>query len=229
MLLLAFDTAGPQCAVAVARGARNDFEILAQAGERLGLGHAERLLPMIEDVLEQAGVTFCEVERVAVTTGPGSFTGVRVGVAAARGLALALGIPAVGIGSLQALASETTRSCCQGTAVAVLEAKRDEVYAFVQDSASGAVLLGPTAIKVEHLAAGLAGVARPLILTGTGSRLLQPALNEAACEVIGTGEAPDIASVIDLGFRARPEDRAVPLYLRGPDAKPQAGKAVGRA
>ena len=101
MLLLAIDTAGPDCAVALARSGAGGAEILVRASERIGRGHAERLMPMIEAALRRsASVDFADLDRIAVTTGPGSFTGVRVGIAAARGLALALDIPAVGVGSL---------------------------------------------------------------------------------------------------------------------------------
>jgi tRNA threonylcarbamoyl adenosine modification protein YeaZ len=110
MLLLAFDTAGPQCAVALARGDQDSFEILAGATERIVRGHAERLMPMIEAALDQSGLSFGDIDRIAVTIGPGSFTGVRVGVAAGRGLGLALGIPVLGIGTLHALAAMAVES-----------------------------------------------------------------------------------------------------------------------
>ena len=115
MLLLAIDTAGPDCGVALARLRGGDAEILVSASERIGRGHAERLMPMIEAALDAAQVTFAELTRIAVTTGPGSFTGVRIGIAAARGLALALDIPAVGVGSLEALAYPAVRAGGDGT------------------------------------------------------------------------------------------------------------------
>src|SRR6266404_2143129 len=110
MLLLAIDTAGPDCAVALARSGADGGKILVRTSERIGRGRAERLMPMIESALAEAGADFADLDRVAVTTGPGSFTGVRVGIAAARGLALALDIPAVGVRSLDALAFPIARS-----------------------------------------------------------------------------------------------------------------------
>ena len=228
MLLLAFDTAGPQCAVALASGRPDSFEILVGA-ERLLRGHAERLMPMIETALEQSGLVFEDVERIAVTTGPGSFTGVRVGVAAARGLGLALAIPVVGIGSLDALACAAVESHGCGTAVAVLNARRDEVYALVQDIASARVLRGPAVFRVEELAGALASCPRPLILTGAGAPLLFSVLDEPGLEVIGTADAPEMANVAALGFRAAAGGSPLPLYLRGADAKPQTGKALAHA
>src|SRR5688572_14347483 len=104
MLLLALDTAGPDCAAALARSAPRGCEIVARRSECLGRGHAERLMPMIAELLAETATSFTHIRRIVVTTGPGSFTGIRVGVAAARGLALALAVPAVGVGSLEALA-----------------------------------------------------------------------------------------------------------------------------
>jgi tRNA threonylcarbamoyl adenosine modification protein YeaZ len=230
MLLLAFDTAGPQCAVALARGDQDSFEILAGETERMVRGHAERLVPMIEAALDQSGLAFGDIERIAVTIGPGSFTGVRVGVAAGRGLGLALGIPVLGIGTLHALAAMAVESHRYGTAVAVLEARREEIYALVQDVASGRLLQGPAVGRVHELAGSLAALPKPLILTGAGAPLLAAALDEPELEMIRTAEAPEIASVAALGFRAAPGGPPpVPLYLRGADAKPQTGKALERA
>jgi tRNA threonylcarbamoyl adenosine modification protein YeaZ len=124
MLLLALDTAGPNCAVALASVRHAASFILASSAERLGRGHAERLLPMIEAILAETGRSFAELDRVAVATGPGGFTGVRVGTAVARALELTLSIQAVGVGSLAALAADGLHNIIKGTAVGVLDAKR---------------------------------------------------------------------------------------------------------
>jgi tRNA threonylcarbamoyl adenosine modification protein YeaZ len=174
MLVLAFDTAGPDCAAALARSAADEMDVLARASEKLGRGHAERLLPMIGELLREAGVTYADLDRIAVTTGPGSFTGVRVGVAAARALALALGIPAVGIGSLEALARPELQRHSEGTVVAVLDARRGEVYAMAADLGSGSVLIGPLAAPVETIAADLARAERPLVLVGAARPCFLP-------------------------------------------------------
>jgi tRNA threonylcarbamoyladenosine biosynthesis protein TsaB len=227
MLLLAIDTAGPNCAAALARADVGESVILSHREERIGRGHAERLMPLIDAVLQEARASYADLERIAVTTGPGSFTGVRVGVAVARGLALALGIPAVGIGSLDALALPVTRSHVRGTAVAVLDAKRGEIYARAQDLASGAVLVASTAAPVRETAERLAGAARPLLLVGAGAPLLAAAFPEAV-ELVGTAEFPDTADVARLGAAEAGAGLPVPLYARGADAKPQAGSAVAR-
>lgn len=229
MLLLAFDTAGPDCAVALARGEGGSPGLLARRSERIVRGHAERLMPMIESALDEAALTFADVDRIAVTTGPGSFTGVRVGVAAARALALALSVPAVGIGSLAALAHAAAPSDMHGTVAAVLDAKREELYALAQDIASGAVLVPATAMRVADLARRLERASPPLILTGAGAPQLAAALAGSELRIVGVAESPDIAAVARLGWAAETGSPPVPLYLRGADAKPQTGKAVARA
>jgi tRNA threonylcarbamoyladenosine biosynthesis protein TsaB len=226
MLLLALDTAGPNCAVAVARLGPGGAAILARADERLGRGHAERLPPMVDETLAAAGVTYADLERIAVTTGPGSFTGVRVGIAFARGLALALDIPVVGIGTLHALA-HSLGARREGTLAAVLDAKRGEVFALVQDIASDGILAEPEAIVVEELAARLQHARPPIVLTGSGAPLVARAL-AADAEIAGTAEAPDIADVVALAFEAAEAGSPLPLYARAADAKPQLGKAVAR-
>ena len=102
MIVLALDTAGETCAVALAKTG-NGLSVLARRADAIGRGHAERLMPMIGEALAEAGLAYADLERIAVTTGPGSFTGTRIGVAVARGLALALGIRAVGVSVLDAL------------------------------------------------------------------------------------------------------------------------------
>jgi len=227
MLLLALDTAGPNCAVALARGDSRDFKIVARAEQRVGRGHAELLMPMVEAALADAGVEFEDLDRIAVTSGPGSFTGVRVGIAAARGLALALNIPAVGIGSLTALAFPVVQRQTEGTVVAALDAWRSEIYAFAQDVSSRAVLIQAIAARPADIATRLESAARPLILTGSGAPLVASALGEG--QLAGTGEAPDIADVAVLGLREEAKGPPTPIYARGADAKPQFDRAVARS
>ncbi len=230
MLLLAIDTAGPACAVAVARDrAGGGAEIAAKTSEAMARGHAERLMPMIEAALRKAGTGFKDLDRVAVTTGPGSFTGVRVGIAAARGLALALDIPAIGIGSLEALAFPVRQSHNDGTAIAVLDARRDEVYARATDLSSGETLVEAAALTVTALAAKLTAAREPLVLIGVGAALLEPAIQGRTFEIVGKPATPDIEDVARLGLAAAADAKPpVPLYARDPDAKPQTDKAVAR-
>ncbi len=223
MLLLAIDTAGPACAVAVVR----DGEVLAWTSEEIGRGHAERLMPMIEAALGKAGVSFANLEAVAVTAGPGSFTGVRVGVAAARGLALALDIPAIGIGSLDALAFPIVQERSSGTVVAALDAKRGEVYVLAKDLGSGETLVEASAIPVDSLAVMLASARGPLILIGAGAPIVAAALG-GEIEIAATRSYPEIADVARLAMSSSQASSPVPLYARAADAKPQADKALPR-
>ena len=228
MLVLAFDTAGPYCAVTVARSGAAEPEILAQATERIGRGHAERLMPMIECVLHKAFASFDDLGRIAVTTGPGSFTGVRIGIAAARGLSLALDIPAVGIGSLDALALPVCRAHIDGTVIAILDARRGEVYALAKNLASGTLMIEAAAMRAEDLATKLAIVGRPLILTGAGAPLVAPLLGATDVMIAGMDESPDIADVATLGLSATWVGAPVPLYARSADAKPQSAAVARR-
>ena len=226
MLLLAFDTAGPDCAAALARDDQGAARILARRSERIGRGHAEALMPMIDEVLGEAGATFADINKIAVTTGPGSFTGVRVGVAAARALALALDIPAVGVGTLETLASAAERSRSHGTALATLDAKRGEIYLYARGISSGTVLVAPAAIPAATAAERLRGLPEPLILAGSGAPLLAGSLPGLDFVIAHTAESPDINDVALLGFTAAPGRPPVPLYLRAADARPQADKSV---
>jgi tRNA threonylcarbamoyladenosine biosynthesis protein TsaB len=222
MLLLAIDTAGPACAVAIVR----DGEALARSSEVIGRGHAERLMPMIEEALSKAGIAFKDLERIAVTTGPGSFTGVRVGVATARGLSLALGIPAIGIGSLEARALPVARTARAGTVVAVLDARRGELYALARDLGTGETVVESSADRAEALATKLESAASPLFLIGAGAPILATSLSSRDVAIAAQPEYPEILDVARLGAAATVLAPPVPLYLRGADAKPQADKAL---
>ena len=118
MLVLGLDTCLSSCSVAVLDGER----VLASAREVMARGHQERLAPMARDVMAEAGVTFERLDRIAVTVGPGSFTGLRVGIAFAKGLAFALDKPAVGLGTLEALAAQAP-----GLVFPAIEARRGRV------------------------------------------------------------------------------------------------------
>jgi tRNA threonylcarbamoyladenosine biosynthesis protein TsaB len=224
-LVLALDTSGPYCAAALARTDGPEFGILASRTESMERGHAERLVPLVGELLGEAGLTWSDLGRVGVTTGPGSFTGVRVGIAAARGLALALGIPAVGIGTLDALLAMADGPA-SGTAVACLDARRGEIYLLARAADSKLVpadAMAPMAAARKLMADG----APPYLLIGSGAALLAEALERegpgSAVSILSDARAPDIAAVARLAAAAAAGEPPVPLYLRGPDAKPQSG------
>jgi tRNA threonylcarbamoyladenosine biosynthesis protein TsaB len=213
MIVLAIDTAGTGCFAALYD---SDTDIvLGSAGADIGRGHAERLMEFVDAALDAAGMNLPDIDRVAVTIGPGSFTGIRVGVAAARGLALALGVPAVGVSTLAALAADRP-----GPSLIAIDAKRDEVY-WQRFAADGSAATPPAITSVE--AARAVVLADGEALGGSAAALLRA---DAGAETDGVS----IATVARLGARLDPAvNQPKPLYLRGPDAKPQAGFAIRRA
>jgi len=220
MIVLAIDTAGVDCSVALYDSAAG--KVLSAVTETIGKGHAERLMAIIDEALAKAGVQLKAIGRVAVVVGPGSFTGIRVGVAAARGLALALGRESVGVTTLETLARSYLAEHPGKPVVASMDAKRNEVYtqAF---SADGKALSEPAALSPDE-ATALVG---RLSAVATGSWIDQPA-NQADDEFAGRDRF-DIAMVARIGAeKTAGAERPKPLYLRGPDAKPQTGFALER-
>jgi tRNA threonylcarbamoyladenosine biosynthesis protein TsaB len=219
MIVLAIDTAGVDCSAALYDSAAG--KILSAVTETISKGHAERLMAIIDEALAKAGVQLKAIGRVAVVVGPGSFTGIRVGVAAARGLALALGRESVGVTTLETLARSYLAKHPGKPVVASMDAKRNEVYtqAF---SADGKALSEPAALSPEE-ATALVG---RLSAVATGSWIDQPA--NQADEFAGRDRF-DIAMVARIGAeKTAGAERPKPLYLRGPDAKPQTGFALER-
>jgi tRNA threonylcarbamoyladenosine biosynthesis protein TsaB len=214
MIVLAFDTCLYACSVAVLDGAR----VLASRVEPMSRGHQERLAPLVREVMLEAGLAFDQLDRVGVTVGPGSFTGLRVGLAFAKGLGAALDIPVVGVGALEALAAPQT----SGTVFAVLDAKRGQVY--LQAFRDGAALMAPDVLAVETAAARIAELAGgdAVTLIGTGAELLAPMVPGARVIVADT---LDPAAVGRLAAGRTPTPPR-PLYLRAPDAKLPGGRSL---
>lgn len=220
MIILAIDTSATLCAACVYDAAER-----GRAVRDLGKGHAEHLMAVIDEALDKAGATFASLGAVAVCVGPGSFTGIRVGVSAARGLALALGIPAIGVTTLEALAFEARGRFSGRAVLAALDGGRGEIHAALYD-AEGRGLTAPAALD--------AGVALALacehnaVVTGSAADALQ-ALAPAALDIASRAATADIAAYAALAAK-KPLDgpRPAPLYLRGADAKVQEGFAVAR-
>jgi tRNA threonylcarbamoyladenosine biosynthesis protein TsaB len=220
MRLLVIDTAAEACSVGISAEGRP----LVLLSETIGRGHAERLLGMVAGAIDTAA--FAELERIAVTVGPGSFTGVRVGLAAARGLALVVGCPVVGIGSLTVHAEKARSLAGRHPVFATLDARRGEVYgqAFAADgSPLGEAEIGSPA----EFAARLGG---DVLLAGSGAPLVAAALGDASqARIVHREVAADLAALVRLGLSAPPPAAAPrPLYLRPADAKPQHAAAVAR-
>jgi tRNA threonylcarbamoyladenosine biosynthesis protein TsaB len=218
MLILAIDTALDACAVAVLD--TDIGKLIAQESEPMARGHAEALMPMIARVMQASGVSFAELDRIAVTTGPGSFTGLRVGLSAARGIALAAAKPVVGLTTLTAYAAPLVAENAEDPIIVAIDARHDHVYLQIVGG-NGTTLLRPRLAAVdEALAASRFGAPR---LVGNAARLLAdrwPADAEPPLEV-APQPAPEITWVGWLGAAVSPDTApARPYYLRAPDAKP---------
>lgn len=212
-MILVIDTSGPECAAGIFDAGRN--LVVASKSETLGKGHAERLIPMIDEVLKDAGLTLKDMARIGVTTGPGSFTGIRVGVAAARGFALSLGIPAVGVTTLQVVAEQVLEIDPPAPVVAAIDAGRAEIFA--QAFLPGGVLLTePATYDYDTVRAMIDRFGA--IPVGSGLDAIE-----------GRPHGPDLYPLDRIGrIAARlPDDaKASPVYIRGAGAKPQTGFAI---
>jgi tRNA threonylcarbamoyladenosine biosynthesis protein TsaB len=211
VIVLALDTCLGACSVAILTGDR----LLGEMSEPMTRGHQERLAPMVRDLMAASKVAFGEVDRIAVTVGPGSFTGLRVGLAFAKGLALALARPCIGVGTLEALAAGAGM---EGRAAAVIDAGRGCVY--VQTFEAGVATTAPSILAVAAAADRLMALTAggEITLVGPGAAVL--------ADLVAGGRRLEIAApspkwVARLAARA-PAGPPHPLYLRGPDARPKA-------
>jgi tRNA threonylcarbamoyladenosine biosynthesis protein TsaB len=236
-ILLGFDTATPATAVALLRGdeafeARHD----PAPGERPG--HATRLLALIAEVMERGGVGWSEIDRLAVGVGPGSFTGLRIGLASARSLAQARGLPLVGVSSLEALAAparempparrpgspERTAPASSGCTrvAAVIDARRREVFAAVWEGERRT--LAPAALEPTALADRLRAAGGATLAVGDGAVRFREQLEPAGATIPADGSPLhrlSAAWICRLGARTEPAGpgTVLPSYLREPDAK----------
>jgi tRNA threonylcarbamoyl adenosine modification protein YeaZ len=219
MRVLAIDTALAACSAAVLDAEYGG--IVASESLPMVRGHAEALMPLLQRVMHQAGLTFADIDRIAVTTGPGSFTGLRVGIAAARGLALAADKPAVGLSTLAAYAAPYIAADATLPVVAAIDARHAQVY--LQVFAAGGRTL--TAARLAPLReAAQAAAAAPSCIVGSAAHSVAAALSaaDATPAAVDPRAAPDIAWVARMGAVV-PEDPSSlkPQYLRAPDAQPQ--------
>jgi tRNA threonylcarbamoyladenosine biosynthesis protein TsaB len=224
--VLAIDTALGACSVCVMEAGRP--LPIAFDSEEMATGHAEALMPMIERVMAQVDGGFASLERVAVSIGPGSFTGLRIGIAAARAIGLAAEIPVVGVSTLSAYAAPLINAEESGVIAVGIDARHGAVF-FQAFTAAGRTIVLPRVISVKE--AGRAIGSGPVKLAGSGAAAL-------AVEAMSLGlkaaiadlkPAPDITWVARLGLAADPASALPkPLYLRAPAVTPQESKAVPR-
>src|SRR5436189_806256 len=160
MLILAIDTALDACAAGILDTAQN--QLIAQESLAMKRGHAEALMPLIARVMKASGVAFTFLDRIAVTTGPGSFTGLRVGLSAARGIALAANKPVVGITTLTAYAAPHVSEHGEHPIISAIDARHDHVYLQVVSGQGGSLVAPCVAPMAEALAASRFGA--PLLV-----------------------------------------------------------------
>jgi tRNA threonylcarbamoyladenosine biosynthesis protein TsaB len=219
MLILAIDTALDACAAGILD--TDAGAMIAQESQAMKRGHAEALMPLIGRVVEASGMAFADLDRIAVTTGPGSFTGLRVGLSAARGIALAANKPVVGLTTLTAYAAPIVTQNGEHPVISAIDARHDQVY-FQVVSGNGESLIRPCVVPIEEAL----GAARfgPPHLVGNAAKILAERWPAHALPPFNVDcqPAPDIAWVAWLGAAVSPNTApARPFYLRAPDAKPQ--------
>ncbi|HEY5210842.1 MAG TPA: tRNA (adenosine(37)-N6)-threonylcarbamoyltransferase complex dimerization subunit type 1 TsaB [Stellaceae bacterium] len=212
MLVLGFDSAGDGASVALLR----DGAVIATRDATQARGQAEILMPMIAQVLDEGGIAASGLDLIGVGVGPGSFTGLRIAIAAARGLALATGVPAIGVTAFAAIAAQVPMAQRDGRALLVaIDTRRDDFYLqlFASDAGSDPIAVGAAAV-----AAWVPPV--PLLLAGDAAHRLAPALAGrdlamgAAVRVEGADVARLAAAAYRPGLAVAPPQ---PLYLRPPD------------
>jgi len=217
MLILAIDTALDACSAGVLD--TDTGKLIALESQPMKRGHAEALMPLIARVIKQAGIAFASFDRIAVTTGPGSFTGLRVGLSAARGIALAADKTVVGLTTLAAYAAPVVSDNAGQPVISAIDARHDQVY-FQVVSGDGNSLIRPRVAPIEEAlrasrfgAPHLVGNAAGILADRWPTDALPPFRVDAQ-------PAPDIAWVAWLGAAVNPDTApARPYYLRAPDAK----------
>lgn len=227
MRVLAIDTALEACSAAVVDTRRG--AVVANEAKPMARGHAEALMPLVRRVMDRSGFGFADLDRIVVTVGPGSFTGLRVGIAAARGIALAAGKPALGVTTLAAYAAPLIAEDDTSPVVAAVDARHGHVYLHVLGP-GGRTLVPPRLASIRD-ALRASSTSRAPRLVGNAAALLAAhwsPLDRPPAAVIQRS-APDIDWVAQLGAAA-PDSSGPPrpLYLRAPDAQPQESSQIAR-
>jgi tRNA threonylcarbamoyladenosine biosynthesis protein TsaB len=224
--VLAIDTALGACSACVLQA--GEAEPRAREMILMQRGHAEALLPLVDRIVAAVDGGFASLSRVAVTVGPGSYTGLRVGIAAARAIGLAAGIPVVGVATLSALLAPLMAGEARGLLVAAIDARHGQVY-LQAVAAGGRTIVAPALMGIRDAVRQLGS--GPILFNGSGAPDLAAECWAQGIEasVVDAPLAPEITWVARLGAIADPAQALPkPLYLRGPDAKPQEGTRIAR-
>jgi tRNA threonylcarbamoyladenosine biosynthesis protein TsaB len=219
MRVLAIDTALAACSAAVFE--TDGGGVIASESLPMTRGHVEALMPLLARLMDGSNMALRDLDRVVVTTGPGSFTGLRVGISAARGIALAIDKPAVGVSTLNALAAPYLAEDDSIPVVAAIDARHEHVYLQVFGQGGRTVIAPRLADLSEAVRAAAEAPAR---LVGSAAQSIAAALTRTGRSpaAIDARGAPDIAWVARMGAVVAPSHSpAKPQYLRAPDAQPQ--------
>src|SRR5271163_1086158 len=227
MRILAIDTSCGAASVAVVESGQ--AEPLAVMTKRMARGHADALAPMVEEVMRGLDGGFASLSRIAVATGPGSFTGIRIGVAMARAMSVALAIPVVGVSTLAAFAAPLLSSPRPGIIAAAIDARYGSVY-FQLFEPSGRPL-GPPRCDTARECVRAIG-AGPARLAGDAAAILANAAHRAGLpyDLDAARDAPDIVALARMGLALDPSvSPARPIYVKPPDARANPAESLARA
>jgi tRNA threonylcarbamoyladenosine biosynthesis protein TsaB len=227
MRILAIDTSCGAASVAVAEGGLR--EPLAVLSRPMARGHADALAPMVEEAMRSIDGDFASLRRIGVTTGPGSFTGIRVGLAMARAMGVALAIPVVGVSTLAAFAAPLLSEPRAGIIAAAIDARHGLVY-FQLFEGSGRPL-GPPRCDTARECVRAIG-AGPARLAGGAAAIVAAEAHRAGLpyDLDAAREAPDIVSVAWMGLALDPSiSPARPVYVKPVDARPNPAASIARA
>ena len=223
MRILAIDTALGAASACVLDSARP--EPLARETVWIARGHDQSIIPMIDRVVCATEGGRGAIERVAVTVGPGSFTGIRVGISAARAIGLALGVPVVGVSTLAAYAAPIVLDWNEGVVAAAIDARHDKIY--VAAFANGRAIVTPRIAAPREAVRAMGSGPLRLVGSGAAALAIEAWAMGVSAEVVGDAGAPDIAFVARLGLAADPQAApARPHYLKAPDVKAPQSAAV---
>lgn len=224
MRILALETS----AKAVSAAVTEDGRLLALGSQDTGLTHSRTLMPIVEHIIKNADLTLADMDAIAVAVGPGSFTGIRIGVSAAKGLAFAASIPAVGVSTLASMARNV--ALMDGLVVCAMDARRNQIYNALFEAKNGELtrLTPDRAIGLEDLAEELRGDLRPKTVVGDGGRLCAEALTAAgvACRLAPPHLVMQSAATVALEAEEAAQNgglisaqELLPVYLRPPQAE----------
>ncbi len=221
MYALSIDTAANLCSVALSD--MQSGASICEVSHDIGRGHAEILMDNISQCMREAGVDYSEIDRVISTVGPGSFTGVRVGLSVARAIGLGIRKPVIGVSNLEACASHARQKLSDPSKViqVMIDARRGEVYS--QTFQNGEAMDEAGVLKVEGITAS-----NDIVLCGSGAEIYAN-YKQTEFDIAHTLATAPIAIIAKLGIeKGATSSHPEPIYLRGADAKQQQGFAIAR-